>query len=220
MARKPSTGRGGKPDPAPSRRAIPPQPAGPLVLRWCDTRLAIQPALAGIKHLNRLEQVLGNLLENAVDFSPAGGEVVVTLACDARAARVQVSDQGPGIPEFAREKVFEKFYSLARPATGKKSTGLGLNFVRQVAALHHGRATLDNLREGGAVATATVSSRRRGSPAGAVPGDVRDRRGGGGGRGGRSPCGCGRGRRPSPCRSARCAGRPRSRARCEGPPRR
>jgi 4-amino-4-deoxychorismate lyase len=41
-----------------SVHAAPPQPAGPLVLRWCDTRLAIQPALAGIKHLNRLEQVL------------------------------------------------------------------------------------------------------------------------------------------------------------------
>jgi signal transduction histidine kinase len=52
---------------------------------------------------------------------------------------------GPGIPEYAEEKLFEKFFSLPRPDTGKKSTGLGLNFVREVAALHGGEIRLENL---------------------------------------------------------------------------
>jgi len=57
------------------------------------------------------------------------------------------------VPDYAQERVFERFYSLERPATGKKSTGLGLPFVREVAQLHGGSATLTNRSEGGAVAT-------------------------------------------------------------------
>ena len=55
-------------------------------------------------------------------------------ACD-----LVVRDRGPGIPDYAEDKVFEKFYSLARPATAKKSTGLGLSFVKEIAELHRGR---------------------------------------------------------------------------------
>jgi two-component system sensor histidine kinase CreC len=60
-----------------------------------------------------------------------------------------IDDEGPGIPEFARARVFEKFFSLERPDTGKKSTGLGLNFVNEVAALHGGSVELNNLPERG-----------------------------------------------------------------------
>jgi two-component system sensor histidine kinase CreC len=52
--------------------------------------------------------------------------------------------------------VFEKFYSLARPATAKKSTGLGLSFVKEIAELHRGRITLKNAPSGGAVATLSL----------------------------------------------------------------
>jgi two-component system sensor histidine kinase CreC len=52
--------------------------------------------------------------------------------------------------------VFEKFYSLARPHSKKKSTGLGLSFVKEIAELHHGRVTLANAAEGGAVATLSL----------------------------------------------------------------
>ena len=58
----------------------------------------------------------------------------------------------------ARDKVFEKFYSLARPGSGKRSTGLGLSFVRQIAALHHGRIELTTHAEGGALATFSLPS--------------------------------------------------------------
>lgn len=103
-----------------------------------------------------LRRAVSNLLDNAIDFSPAGAEVRVTLERSARAALVRVADQGPGIPEYAVDKVFEKFYSLARPHSRKKSTGLGLAFVREIAALHHGRIELANAPAGGALATLSL----------------------------------------------------------------
>jgi len=103
-----------------------------------------------------LRRAVANLLANAVDFSPEGGEVVVGLAATARQARITVRDQGPGIPAYAREKVFEKFYSLARPHSQKKSTGLGLAFVKEIAALHQGRVELGNAAGGGAMAVLTL----------------------------------------------------------------
>jgi two-component system sensor histidine kinase CreC len=69
---------------------------------------------------------------------------------------VTVRDQGPGIPDYAEDKVFEKFYSLARPHTQKKSTGLGLSFVKEIAELHHGRVSLCNAAEGGALAVLSL----------------------------------------------------------------
>ena len=85
-----------------------------------------------------LRRAVANLLANAFDFAPAGSRIALGLQADARLARIMVRDQGPGIPEYARNKVFEKFYSLARPDGGKKSTGLGLAFVREIAQQHVG----------------------------------------------------------------------------------
>jgi two-component system sensor histidine kinase CreC len=103
-----------------------------------------------------LRRAISNLVDNAMAFSPDGGSVHVALEMTEGEAVVRVRDHGPGVPHYAREKVFEKFYSLARPATGKKSTGLGLSFVRHIATLHHGRIALDSQAEGGAVATFTL----------------------------------------------------------------
>ncbi|RYY85191.1 MAG: two-component system sensor histidine kinase CreC, partial [Comamonadaceae bacterium] len=100
-----------------------------------------------------LRQAVSNLLENAVDFSPEGGAVHVALEATRRDAVVRVTDEGPGVPAYAQGKVFEKFYSLPRPHTHKKSTGLGLSFVQRIAALHRGGIALGNRPEGGAVAT-------------------------------------------------------------------
>ncbi|MGL4575046.1 MAG: two-component system sensor histidine kinase CreC [Burkholderiaceae bacterium] len=101
-----------------------------------------------------LRRALSNLLDNAIDFSPDGGAVAIHLHVDPRVAQVKVRDYGPGIPDYAEGKVFEKFYSLARPHSQKKSTGLGLAFVKEIAELHHGRITLENAVDGkGAVAT-------------------------------------------------------------------
>jgi len=99
-----------------------------------------------------LQRALANLIDNAIDFSPDGTSIDITLAVADRNVQISVRDRGPGIPAYAREKVFDKFFSLARPHSNKKSTGLGLAFVREVAELHHGGVTLENASGGGAVA--------------------------------------------------------------------
>lgn len=99
-----------------------------------------------------LSQALGNLLQNAIEFSPPGGEVSVVLAVEAGEVRVGVEDRGPGVPAYALEKVFDRFYSLPRPDSGRKSSGLGLSIVREIARLHGGEATLGNRPGGGACA--------------------------------------------------------------------
>ncbi|HSV70803.1 MAG TPA: two-component system sensor histidine kinase CreC [Methylibium sp.] len=102
-----------------------------------------------------LRRAIGNLLDNAIDFSPTGGRVTLALAPNGpRSVDISVRDQGPGIPDYADDKVFERFYSLARPHSQKKSTGLGLAFVKEIAELHRGRVSLRNAADGvGAVAT-------------------------------------------------------------------
>jgi two-component system sensor histidine kinase CreC len=96
-----------------------------------------------------LHQAVSNLVQNAIDFSPAQGQITLTALADGGMLNFTVDDQGPGVPDYAREKVFDKFFSLPRPATGKKSTGLGLNLVKEVVVLHHGEIRLDNLPEKG-----------------------------------------------------------------------
>ncbi len=101
-----------------------------------------------------LRQALANLVQNAIDFSPDGGTISITadIPPDSSQATFTIADQGPGIPDYAENRVFDKFFSLQRPHTGQKSTGLGLNFVAQVALLHGGKASLANGPHGGAVA--------------------------------------------------------------------
>lgn len=103
-----------------------------------------------------LRRALANLVDNAIDFSPDGGTVTIAVDGSGRRVVVQVRDEGPGLPDFARNKVFEKFFSLPRPSTQKKSSGLGLAFVREIAMLHGGGVTLENGPRGGAVATLTL----------------------------------------------------------------
>lgn len=105
------------------------------------------PVIQGERFL--LEQAVANLLENAVDFSPPGGRIFLKVE-DAPGERVLwVEDEGSGIPDYALPRIFERFYSLPRPRGGDKSSGLGLPFVAEVAALHRGRIVLDNRSEGG-----------------------------------------------------------------------
>jgi two-component system sensor histidine kinase CreC len=91
-----------------------------------------------------LHLALSNLVQNAVDFSPRAGTVRIEGSRAAGRVEVLVTDEGPGIPAFAMGRVFEKFFSLQRPDTGKKSTGLGLNLVKEVATLHGGTVALEN----------------------------------------------------------------------------
>ncbi len=96
-----------------------------------------------------LRQALGNLLDNAIDFAPPGSTLELATSVDDGWVTVGLRDRGPGIPDYAAERIFERFYSLARPG-GVKSTGLGLPFVREVALLHGGKVSVVNGADGGA----------------------------------------------------------------------
>lgn len=101
-------------------------------------------------------QALTNLLDNALDFTPAGGTISVRGERDEGHYRITVSDDGSGIPDYALDKVFERFYSLAR-ADKPKSSGLGLSFVQEVARLHRGSIRLHNRQPHGVAAIFTLS---------------------------------------------------------------
>lgn len=96
-----------------------------------------------------LRQALTNLLQNAIDFSPQNGHISVAVDVQDKRAAISISDNGPGIPDYALDKVFTRFYSLCRPGTGRKSSGLGLTFAKEVADLHGGQIHIANRPEGG-----------------------------------------------------------------------
>lgn len=109
---------------------------------------AIPPGLLVQGERFLLRQALANLLDNALDFTPAGG--LLRFSAETRDGRVELAlyNQGAAIPDYALPRLTERFYSLPRPASGRKSTGLGLNFVQEVALLHGGELALRNV-EGG-----------------------------------------------------------------------
>lgn len=90
-----------------------------------------------------LRQAIANLLKNAIDFSPVAGEIEIICRQIDQQVELLVIDAGPGIPEYACDRIYERFYSLPRPDSGQKSTGLGLNFVKEVAELHHGTVVIE-----------------------------------------------------------------------------
>jgi two-component system sensor histidine kinase CreC len=108
----------------------------------------VAPGLCALGERFLLSQALANLLDNALDFTPAGG--LLRLDAERRGAwlELRLFNQGEPIPEFALPRLTERFYSLPRPATGRKSTGLGLNFVQEVAGLHGGELQVCNQGDG------------------------------------------------------------------------
>ena len=106
--------------------------------------------LRGDPHLLKL--AIANLLQNAVDFSPTEKSIWIRAREENARVTIEIEDEGPGIPDYAAARVFERFYSLPRPATGQKSTGLGLCFVRETVILHGGRIELRSGPHGGTLA--------------------------------------------------------------------
>ncbi|MGE3856111.1 MAG: CHASE4 domain-containing protein [Dehalococcoidia bacterium] len=100
----------------------------------------LQPAEAWADSA-RIRQVIENLLQNAVKFTPAGGTVTVRTGVEDGRARIVVSDTGIGIAPAELERVFEKFYRTLDGARFAHGTGLGLSIARSIVALHGGRLT-------------------------------------------------------------------------------
>jgi signal transduction histidine kinase len=112
------------------------------------------PAIRGDRA--RLRQVLGNLIENAVKYSPEGGEVHVSTAAANGAVRVAVRDAGPGIPPDQQGRIFEKFGRVDVPGASKPGTGLGLFIARSIAEAHGGSLDVSSGVEPGSTFTLTL----------------------------------------------------------------
>ena len=103
-----------------------------------------------------LRQAVTNLVKNAMEFSPRDSAISISVTKIEGCITIDIKDSGAGIPDFALDKIFDRFFSLERPATGHKSTGLGLPFVKEVTALHHGSITVLNRSDKGVLSRLSI----------------------------------------------------------------
>ena len=92
---------------------------------------------------NRLEQVLANLFDNAVSFSPKNSEIIIDIESNKEKISVKIKDNGPGFSEINTEKIFKRFYSN-RPEKFGEHSGLGLNIVKSIVEMHGGNVRAIN----------------------------------------------------------------------------
>ena len=112
---------------------------------------ALQPGVVAAVHAESFRQVLVNLLDNAVKYGPPGQTVTVALRAADGGARLEVSDQGPGVPAAEREAVWRPFFRGGAPAVrAAGGSGIGLAIVRDLVARHGGRAWVEDAPGGGA----------------------------------------------------------------------
>jgi signal transduction histidine kinase len=105
-----------------------------------EVELAIDhPPLAVMGNPDRLRQVIGNLISNAIKYSPQGGVVEVSADSENGSVRVEVRDEGMGIPQSQQSKIFTKFFRGDAAASGITGTGLGLAVSRDIVESHGGR---------------------------------------------------------------------------------
>ena len=124
-----------------------------------ELRVEATPRTEALVDPGLVDQLLWNLVENAIKFTPAGGRVYVRVAEAEGAVILEVADTGPGLPDDALERVFERFYradAARTPAGDASGTGLGLSIVRAITAVHGGAARAHNAVEGGAVFRITL----------------------------------------------------------------
>ncbi|NUP97356.1 MAG: HAMP domain-containing histidine kinase [Planctomycetaceae bacterium] len=105
--------------------------------RQLELDVQIEPELPQLSgNPTEVKQVLLNLIHNAIDASPAGGRVSVRWTQANGDVRIEVEDQGPGIPADIRERIFDPFFTTKEPGSG---TGLGLAIVHRIVTAHSGR---------------------------------------------------------------------------------
>ena len=96
-----------------------------------------------------LREMLGNLIDNALRYTPASGIVTVRCGFQAGQAYLEVEDSGPGIPEEEREKIFDRFYRI--PGSPDEGCGLGLAIVKEIADMHAAKITIRSGQYSGAI---------------------------------------------------------------------
>ena len=114
-----------------------------LLLARCDARLIVQ--------------VLINLLDNAIKYTPAGSAIAVSTCRQGETAVFSVADDGPGIPDAEKSRIFQMFYTGSNPiADSRRSLGLGLSLCRSIVTAHGGRMEVDDNSPRGTVFTFTL----------------------------------------------------------------
>jgi two-component system sensor histidine kinase CreC len=99
-----------------------------------------------------LKQALSNLVKNALEYSPSNGLIEITAHKDKSSIALSVADEGPGIPDYAKSKIFDRFYSTPKPSGGN-SSGLGLCFVKEIMSLHLGSVVVESSEGNGTIMT-------------------------------------------------------------------
>jgi len=100
---------------------------------------------------DKLNQILSNLVDNAIKYSPAGAKVWIRCRSGAKEYQIEVGDTGPGIPESDQERIFERFYRVDKARSRDSGgAGLGLAIVKHLVELHGGRITVQSLLGRGA----------------------------------------------------------------------
>ena len=119
------------------------------------SRIEVEEETAdAILHIDadKVKQVVDNLLSNAIKFSPPNSTIRVRMLREAASYSVLVRDQGPGIPEAERHKLFKDFSQTSvKPTAGEKSTGLGLAICKRIMESHGGSIAAESVPEGGSV---------------------------------------------------------------------
>ena len=114
-----------------------------------ETRISEQPCWVGIP-ADQLRRLMEALLENAFQFTPRGCRVVF----ETEPSLLRIRDEGPGIPQDLREKVFGRFFTTVNPLTGRRGTGLGLSIVKSIAARYGATIELNDTPGSGTSVTA------------------------------------------------------------------
>ena len=94
-----------------------------------------------------LQQTIANLLDNALDFSAESAKILIQLHRQShQQIQLQIFNEGEWIPEYALTQIFDTYFSLPRPITQQRSSGIGLSIVKQVIEQHHGQITIQNIQ--------------------------------------------------------------------------
>ena len=94
-----------------------------------------------------LQQTLANLLDNALDFSTESAKILIQLHHHSQQKiQLQIFNEGEWIPEYALSQIFDTYFSLPRPITQQRSSGIGLSIVKQVIEQHHGQIEIQNIQ--------------------------------------------------------------------------
>lgn len=111
-----------------------------------NNKLPAQLMVAGDQFL--MTQALTNVIHNAIDFIIENGVLSISAENQDGKVMINIHNEGEPIPDYALSRLYERFYSLPRPNSGEKSTGLGLNFVKEIMALHQGDIHIENINHG------------------------------------------------------------------------